>query len=59
MDQAQQQMLGTDVVVVQHPGLFLRSDYSQPRPSVNRSNSSRHRLSALFAAVPDAYDRRR
>jgi hypothetical protein len=32
MDQAQQEMLGTDVVVVQHPGLFLRPDHNQPCP---------------------------
>jgi hypothetical protein len=32
MDQAQQDVLGADVVVVQHPGLFLRQHHNPPRP---------------------------
>src|SRR5258708_29397256 len=31
-DQAEQDVLGTDVVVVQHPGLFLSQDHNPPRP---------------------------
>src|SRR5258708_30030090 len=32
MDEAEQDMLGADVVVVQHPGLFLSQDHHPPRP---------------------------
>jgi hypothetical protein len=31
-DQAKQQVLGADVVVVQHPGLFFSQDHHPPRP---------------------------
>jgi len=30
--QAEQDVLGADVVVVEHPGLFLRQDHNPPRP---------------------------
>jgi hypothetical protein len=30
--QAKQDVLGPDVVVVEHPGLFLRQDHNPPRP---------------------------
>jgi len=32
VDQAEQEMLGADVVVVQHPGFFLRQDNYTPGP---------------------------
>ncbi len=32
VDQPQQDVLGADVVVVQHPGLFLSQDHNSPRP---------------------------
>ena len=32
VDEAEQDMLGADVVVVQHPGLFLSQDNDPPRP---------------------------
>ncbi len=32
MDQAEQDVLGADVVVVQQPGFFLRKDHDAPRP---------------------------
>ena len=31
-DQAEQDVLGTDVVVAEHPGLFLSQDHNPPRP---------------------------
>src|SRR6266849_423257 len=31
-DQAEQYVLSTDVVVIQHPGLFLSQDHNPPRP---------------------------
>ena len=31
-DQAEQDVLGADVVVVEHPGLFLSQDHNPPRP---------------------------
>src|SRR6202034_2007576 len=32
MDEAQQDVLGADVVVIEHPGFFLRQDHNSPRP---------------------------
>jgi hypothetical protein len=32
MDNSKQQMLGADVVVVEHPGLFLSQDNNPTRP---------------------------
>jgi len=32
VDEAEQDVLSTDVVVVQHPGLFLSQDHNPPRP---------------------------
>jgi hypothetical protein len=32
MDEAEQDVLGTDVVVMEHPGFFLRQDNHPPRP---------------------------
>jgi len=32
MDEAEQEVLGADVVVVQHPGLFLRQDHNPAGP---------------------------
>ena len=32
VDQAQQDVLGADVVVVEHPGFFLSQDHNPPRP---------------------------
>jgi len=32
VDQAEQDVLGPDVVVAEHPGLFLRQDHNPPRP---------------------------
>src|SRR5712664_1679951 len=32
LDEAEQDVLGTDVVVVEHPGLFLSQDRNPPRP---------------------------
>ena len=32
VDQAQQDVLGADVVVIEHPGLFLSQDHNPPRP---------------------------
>ena len=32
MDEAEQDVLGADVVVVEHPGLFLSQDHNPPRP---------------------------
>ena len=32
MDQAEQDVLGTDVVVVEHPGFFLSQHHNSPRP---------------------------
>src|SRR5262249_59457291 len=32
VDEAKQYVLSTDVVVVQHPGLFLSQDHNPPRP---------------------------
>ena len=32
VDQAKQDVLGTDVVVVEHPGLFLRQNHNSPGP---------------------------
>src|SRR5258708_16644593 len=31
-DQAEQYVLSTDVVVIQHPGLFLSQNHNPPRP---------------------------
>jgi hypothetical protein len=32
MHQAKQDVLGADVVVVEHPGLFLSQNHNPPRP---------------------------
>ncbi len=32
VDEAKQDVLGTDVVVVEHPGLFLSQNHNPPRP---------------------------
>ena len=32
VDQAKQDVLGADVVVVEHPGLFLSQNHNPPRP---------------------------
>ena len=32
VDEAEQDVLGADVVVVEHPGLFLSQDHDPPRP---------------------------
>jgi hypothetical protein len=32
MDEAEQDVLGADVVVIEHPGFFLRQDNNPPRP---------------------------
>ncbi len=32
VDQAEQDVLGADVVVIEHPGFFLRQDHDPPRP---------------------------
>src|ERR1051326_5885663 len=32
MDEAEQDVLGADVVVIEHPGFFLRQDNHPPRP---------------------------
>jgi hypothetical protein len=32
MDEAEQDVLSANVVVIQHPGFFLRQDYNPPRP---------------------------
>src|SRR5215472_1008938 len=32
VDEAEQYVLSTDVVVIQHPGLFLSQDHNPPRP---------------------------
>jgi hypothetical protein len=37
-DEAEQDVLGADVVVIEHPGLFLSQDHHPSRRSVNLSN---------------------
>src|ERR1700761_3678431 len=32
MNEAEQDVLGANVVVIEHPGFFLRQDYNPPRP---------------------------
>jgi hypothetical protein len=32
VDEAEQDVLGADVVVIEHPGFFLRQDNNPPRP---------------------------
>ena len=55
MDEAQQDVLGTDVVVIQHPGFFLRQDYNPPRPVGEPLVHAELRPSRPRPAIPGAY----
>src|SRR5438270_13983620 len=46
MDEAEQDVLGADVVVIEHPGFFLRQDDNPPRPV---SKSLEHLVALLTA----------
>jgi hypothetical protein len=52
-DQAEQDVLGADVVVIERPGLFLRQDNNPPRLLVESLQHAQRRLSSdLAAAAP-------
>ena len=53
-DEAEQDVLGTDVVVIERPGFVLRLDNTRRALSVNLSNIVRAALLTLIPALSDA-----
>jgi hypothetical protein len=51
MDQAQQDVLSADVVVVEHPGLFLSQDHNPPCSVGKPLEHSRYLLTCLAAPL--------
>jgi hypothetical protein len=51
-DQAQQDVLGADVVVVEHPGLFLRQHHNPPRPVGKPLKHRNQHSSAVMQTTP-------
>jgi hypothetical protein len=43
-DEAEQDVLGADVVVIKHPGFFFRQDNNPPRPLVERLEHAQRSL---------------
>src|SRR5260370_19532357 len=54
LDQAEQDVLGPDVVVVEHPGLFLSQDHNPPRPVGEPLEHAPRRLSPRVPLLPCA-----
>jgi hypothetical protein len=58
-DEAEQEVLSTDVVVVEHPGLFLRQDnHSTPRSPGRAADPARIRHAGNMAIDPSAHTSR-
>src|SRR6202034_100177 len=52
MDEAEQDVLSANVVVIQHPGFFLRQDYNPPRPV---GEPLEHVVALLTAGIPAGF----